>query len=143
MSSPKWTEIRTGCLVFLHLGELLPINGVIYKKKADQPTWYLLCSVSGGSATGIYVMANKYLNQPPTHISFSLVGYSGTSTIKVKFNIRANNDYEASFKYKKEKETIKLWCNAGDILAIFSRTPSAVLVEQEPDGDAIDINGDI
>ena len=121
----------------------LPINGVIYKKKADQPTWYLLCSVSGGSSTGIYVIANKYLNQPATHIFFSVVGYSGTSTIKAKFNIRANNEYEASFKYKKDGATIKLWCNAGDILAIFSRTPTEVLVEQQPDVDAINIIGDI
>lgn len=116
---------------------------MIYKKKADQPKWYLLCSVSGGVSTGINVIANKFLNQPPTHILFSVVGYSGTSTIKAKFNIRANNEYEAEFKYKKEGATIKLWCNSGDILAIFSRTPSSVLVEQQPDVDAIDITEDI
>ena len=125
------------------MGGLLPINGVIYKINSYQPKWYLLCIVSGDNAVGIQVIANKYVNQPPTHISFSIVGYSGSSTLKAKFNLRIENQFQSAFKYKKNGSTIKLWCNAGDILAIFSRTPSTVLVEQEPDEDAVDITGDI
>lgn len=126
------------------MGGLLPINGVICKKNAFMPSWYLLCEVRGQISVGLHVIANTYQNNLSTHVSFDIVAYDTIATLlSAKFHLRSNNQYEPSFKYKKNGATIKLWCRAGDILALFSRTPSTVLIEQEPDDDAIEITGDI
>lgn len=132
-------------MVSMEVGGLLPINGVIYKKRSTQPKWYLLCVVNNQLSIGIHLIVSSFMNVASTHISFDIVAFNAISLrIKAKFHLRANDQtYEPLFKYKKDGTTIKLWCKAGDILALFSRTPSTVLVEQEPDDDAIDITGDI
>ena len=123
---------------------LLPINGVICKKNASMPSWYLLCEVRGQISVGLHVIANSYQNVLATHVSFDIVAYdTNTTYFRAKFHLRANNEYEPSFKYKKNGSTIKLWCKAGDILALFNRTPPTILELQEPDDDAINITGDI
>ena len=108
------------------------------------PSWYLLCEVRGQISVGLHVIANSYQNVLATHVSFDIVAYdTNTTYFRAKFHLRANNEYEPSFKYKKNGSTIKLWCKAGDILALFNRTPPTILELQEPDDDAINITGDI
>ena len=52
-------------------------------------------------------------------------------------------EYLPKFKYKSGPSGVYLWANAGKVCINYNTVVSDVLIEQEPDEDAIDITGNI
>ena len=139
---------------FSQLGGLIPVatidkSGLIpaggYFRKDLGNKWHCLFESSTTAANVVRIQSISYLNQMPVDITIRFYAYSKNEKgFEYKINGPTSGTFHTRMKYKHDGTKYKVWINSKYISCqfLYMAGLSNVLVENEPDSDAIDMNGD-
>ena len=137
------------------VGELLPVSTVnksglmpsagFIRKDLEDNKWYCLFETSSESANVVKVQSISYVNQIPVDATIRYCIYRGIHSFRYKINGSTSDEYKTKMKYKLYgNERYKVWIKSGYVSLQFTNNKgfTNVLVLNEPDSDALDMNGE-
>lgn len=85
----------------------------------------------------------SYQNQLPTICNIRMYQYDSTYVFKITKQGILGGTYNPNIKYKDKPDGLYVWARVGYSMITFSNISEIDPIEQEPDEDAIEVNGDI
>lgn len=145
---------RQDVLSSIWVGELIPVatidkSGLIpeggYFRKYLGNKWNCLFESSTEAANVVRIQSIAYLNKMPVDITIRFYTYNKNEKgFEYKINGSTSGTFNTIMKYKHDGTKYKVWINSKHISCqfLYMAGLSNVLVENEPDSDAIDMVGE-
>ena len=121
----------------------IPAGGYIRQDLGNK--WHCLFESSTTAANVVRIQSISYLNKMPVDITIRFYAYNENEKgFEYKINGTTSGTFNTKMKYKHDGTKYKVWINSKYISCqfLYMAGLSNVLVENEPDSDAIDMNGD-
>lgn len=124
---------------------LMPLNSYIRRHAPIINQWHLIVEVKKQSANMFEYHAVSYMNQNPINVIIQMMYYDTQKYLSVSLPRPISGEFDPSMKYKFSDESLKIWGKFTDASLNIMRGDSLgeVMIQQEPDSDAIDINESI
>lgn len=122
---------------------LIPAGGYIRRDLGNK--WHCLFESTTQASNVVQVQSISYLNKMPVDIIIRFYVYNKNEKgFEYKINGPASGSFHTRMKYKYDGAKYKVWINAKYISCqfIYMAGLTNILAENEPDSDAIDMNGE-
>lgn len=106
------------------------------------PEWYLIAKIKDKSIV-INAQLTAYQNQPPTICNIRMYEFDNAYVFKIIKEGVLGGAFNPNIKYKHKSDGLYVWARVGYSMITFSNISDIEPIEQEPDEDAIEVNGDI